>query len=215
MESSNRIKSNIKDKTLINKKRGHIANKSVELFIKKGYHQTTVREIAKATGMSMGALYDYIRTKEDILFLVCDHIHTTVSNKLKNSFTEEKNALENLKVAISEYYTIIDEIQDYMLLLYQETKSLNKNARKYVFKAELELTEIFENILKQCIKEKSIGLKNTEVKLVAQNIMVVGQMWAFRRWVLSRDNTLNSYIERQTALILNGITLISGKKLYE
>jgi len=215
MESSNRIKSNIKDKTLINKKRGHIANKSVELFVKKGYHQTTVREIAKATGMSMGALYDYIRTKEDILFLVCDHIHTTVSNKLKNSFTEEKNALENLKVAISEYYTIIDEIQDYMLLLYQETKSLNKNARKYVFKAELELTEIFENILKQCIKEKSIGLKNTEVKLVAQNIMVVGQMWAFRRWVLSRDNTLNSYIERQTALILNGITLISGKKLYE
>ncbi len=215
MESSNRIKSNIKDKTLINKKRDHIANKSVELFVKKGYHQTTVREIAKASGMSMGALYDYIRTKEDILFLVCDYIHTTVSNKLKNSFTEEKNALENLKVAISEYYTIIDEIQDYMLLLYQETKSLNKNARKYVFKAELELTEIFENILKQCIKEKSIGLKNTEVKLVAQNIMVVGQMWAFRRWVLSRDNTLNSYIERQTALILNGITLISGKKLYE
>ncbi len=215
MESSNRIKSNIKDQTLINKKRGHIASKSVELFVKKGYHQTTVREIAKATGMSMGALDDYIRTKEDILFLVCDHIHTTVSNKLKNSFTEEKNALENLKVAISEYYTIIDEIQDYMLLLYQETKSLNKNARKYVFKAELELTEIFENILKQCIKEKSIGLKNTEVKLVAQNIMVVGQMWAFRRWVLSRDNTLNSYIERQTALILNGITLISGRKLYE
>jgi len=206
MESLNRIKSNIKDKTLINKKRGHIANKSVELFVKKGYHQTTVREIAKASGMSMGALYDYISTKEDILFLVCDHIHTTVSNKLKNSFIEEKNALENLKVAIGEYYNIIDEIQDYMLLLYQETKSLNKNARKYVFNAELELTGIFENILKQCIKEKSIGLKNTEVKLVAQNIMVAGQMWAFRRWILSRDNTINSYIERQTALILNGIT---------
>jgi len=206
MESLNRIKSNIKDKTLINKKRDHIANKSVELFVNKGYHQTTVREIAKASGMSMGALYDYISTKEDILFLVCDYIHTTVSNKLKNSFIEEKNALENLKVAIGEYYNIIDEIQDYMLLLYQETKSLNKNARKYVFNAELELTGIFENILKQCIKEKSIGLKNTEVKLVAQNIMVVGQMWAFRRWILSRDNTINSYIETQTSLILNGIT---------
>jgi AcrR family transcriptional regulator len=51
MESLNRIKSNIKDKTLINKKRGHIANKSVELFVKKGYHQTTVREISKASGM--------------------------------------------------------------------------------------------------------------------------------------------------------------------
>ena len=199
------IKSKIKDKTLINKKRGHIANKSVELFVKKGYHQTTVREIAKASGMSMGALYDYISTKEDILFLVCDHIHSTVNNKLKSSFTGEKNSLQYLKDAIKEYYTIIDEIQDYMLLLYQETKSLNKNARKYIFNAELELTIIFENILKQCIREKTISLKNKDTTLVAHNIMVTGQMWAFRRWAISRDISLKIYIERQTEMIFKGI----------
>jgi AcrR family transcriptional regulator len=205
MENFLLIKSKIKDKTLINKKRGHIANKSVELFVKKGYHQTTVREIAKASGMSMGALYDYISTKEDILFLVCDHIHSTVNNKLKSSFTGEKNSLQYLKDTIKEYYTIIDEIQDYMLLLYQETKSLNKNARKYIFNAELELTIIFENILKQCIREKSISLKNKDTTLVAHNIMVTGQMWAFRRWAISRDISLKIYIERQTEMIFKGI----------
>jgi len=206
MESLQLIKSNIKDKTLINKKRGHIASKSVELFVKKGYHQTTVREIAKASGMSMGALYDYISTKEDILFLVCDYIHTTVNGKLTGSFTDENNSLQNLKNAIKEYYTVIDEIQDHMLLLYQETKSLNKIARKYIFNAELELTAIFENILKQCIREKTVSLKNKDTKLVAQNIMVTGQMWAFRRWAISRDITLKTYIEKQTEIILNGIT---------
>ncbi len=205
MENFLLIKSKIKDKTLINKKREHIANKSVELFVKKGYHQTTVREIAKASGMSMGALYDYISTKEDILFLVCDHIHSTVNNKLKSSFTGEKNSLQYLKDAIKEYYTIIDEIQDYMLLLYQETKSLNKNARKYIFNAELELTIIFENILKQCIREKTISLKNKDTALVAHNIMVTGQMWAFRRWAISRDISLKIYIERQTEMIIKGI----------
>ena len=205
MENFLLIKSKIKDKTLINKKRGHIANKSVELFVKKGYHQTTVREIAKASGMSMGALYDYISTKEDILFLVCDHIHSTVNNKIKSSFTDEKNSLQYLKDAIKEYYTIIDEIQDYMLLLYQETKSLNKKARKYIFNAELELTIIFENILKQCIREKTISLKNKDTTLVAHNIMVTGQMWAFRRWAISRDISLKIYIERQTEMIFKGI----------
>lgn len=205
MENFLLIKSKIKDKTLINKKRGHIANKSVELFVKKGYHQTTVREIAKASGMSMGALYDYISTKEDILFLVCDHIHSTVNNKIKSSFTDEKNSLQYLKDAIKEYYTIIDEIQDYMLLLYQETKSLNKKARKYIFNAELELTIIFENILKQCIREKTISLKNRDTTLVAHNIMVTGQMWAFRRWAISRDISLKIYIERQTEMIIKGI----------
>lgn len=205
MENLQLIKSNIKDKNLINKKRGHIAEKSVELFVKKGYHQTTVREIAKASGMSMGALYDYISTKEDILFLVCDHIHTTVNDKLKSSFTDENNSLLHLKDAIKEYYTIIDEIQDYMLLLYQETKSLNKNARKYIFNAELELTIIFENILKQCIREKTISIKIKDTALVAHNIMVTGQMWAFRRWAISKDISLGKYIEIQTERIIRGI----------
>ena len=69
-DSKTRIASNIKDKDLINVRRQELVNAAVELFVKKGFHKTTVREIAKEFGMSMGALYDYIRTKEDILFLV-------------------------------------------------------------------------------------------------------------------------------------------------
>lgn len=205
MKNLKRIKSNIKDSTLVNRRRIQIAETSVELFVKKGYHQTTVREIARSSGMSMGALYDYIRTKEDILFLVCDHIHSTVSRKLKETLFEEKNALDNLKDAIREYFKIIDEIQNYMILLYQETKSLNKKARKYIFKAEEELIGIFKSILNRCIEEKSIVLDKSDVNLVAHNIMVTGQMWAFRRWALSRDFSLNRYIKIQTELLLHGI----------
>ncbi len=92
-----------------------------------------------------------------------------------------------------------------MLLLYQETKSLSKSARKYIFSAENELTSIFEDILKQCIKEKSIGINQRKAKLVAHNIMVTGQMWAFRRWILKDSYSINSYIKSQTELILNGV----------
>ena len=191
------IESNIKDKDLIDTRRREIVNAAVELFVRKGFHQTTVREIAREFGMSMGALYDYIRTKDDILFLVFDHIHTTVSNKLQESVVTEN--------AISDYFIIINENQDYMLLLYQETKSLSKAARKYIFVAENELTSIFEDILKQCIKEKTVRINNRKTKLVANNIMVIGQMWAFRRWVLRDNYSINSYIKTQTELILKGI----------
>lgn len=199
------IESNIKDKDLVDTRRREIVNAAVELFVRKGFHQTTVREIAKEFGMSMGALYDYIRTKEDILFLVCDHIHTSVSNKLKESVVSEKTGIEILKNAISDYFIIIDKNQDYMLLLYQETKSLSKAARKYIFVAENELTSIFEDILKQCIKEKTVSINHRKTKLVANNIMVIGQMWAFRRWVLHDNYSINSYIKTQTELILKGI----------
>ena len=203
--SNGAIKSKVKDKQLVDIRRQEIINAAVGLFVKKGYHETTVREIAKEFGMSMGTLYDYIRTKEDILFLVCDHIHNTVSNKLRESSAVRRDALGNLKKSIEDYFTIIDELQDYMLLLYQETKSLGKSARKYIYIAELRLTAIFEGILMQCINEQSVKLRKKDINIVAHDIMVKGQMWAFRRWALSKNISLNSYIEKQTKLILEGI----------
>ena len=200
----NKIKSKIKDKELVDTRRIELVNAAVELFVRKGFHQTTVREIAREFGMSMGALYDYIRTKEDILFLVCDHIHGSVSNKLKESLQSEKSGMEILKNAISDYFIIIDENQDYMLLLYQETKSLSKAARKYIFVAENELTSIFEDILKQCIKEKTVSINHRKTKLVANNIMVIGQMWAFRRWILRDNSSIPYSTKTQTELILKG-----------
>lgn len=205
-DSKSRIASNIKDKDLIDVRRQELVNAAVELFVKKGFHKTTVREIAKEFGMSMGALYDYIRTKEDILFLVCDHIHKSVSEKLQSALVGKKDARENLKNAIRDYFTIIDEIQDYSLLLYQETKSLNRTDRNYILSAEKELVAIFENIIAHGIREKIFKIDRSTAKIVAENIMVEGQMWAFRRWSIQKSYTLKNYIKIQTDLILRSIT---------
>ncbi|NIT13103.1 MAG: TetR family transcriptional regulator [Candidatus Dadabacteria bacterium] len=201
----NTIKSKIKNKELLSAKRGEIINATSRLFVRKGFHATSVREIAKESGMSMGALYDYIRTKEDILFLVCDHIHSTVSTKLRESLGSNKPALQILKKAIKDYFKIIDENQDYMLLLYQETKSLSKKARKYIFNAENELTSIFEDILRQCVREKTIRISSKMCKIVAHNIMVTGHMWAFRRWALHNNFSISTYTNYQTEILLKGI----------
>jgi AcrR family transcriptional regulator len=201
-----RIVSNIKNEELINLRRQELVNAAVKLFVKKGFHKTTVREIAKEFGMSMGALYDYIRTKEDILFLVCDHIFKSVSDKLEASLETEKDPKEKLKDAIRDYFIIIDSIQDYTLLLYQETKSLNRKDRNYVLSAEMELTKIFENIITQGIKEKTFKIDKRTAKIVANNIMVQGQMWSFRRWVAQKNFSLNNYIKIQTDLIINSIS---------
>lgn len=205
-DSETQIASNIKDKDLINVRRQELVNAAVELFVKKGFHKTTVREIAKEFGMSMGALYDYIRTKEDILFLVCDYIFKSVSDKLQSSLGGRKDARENLRNAIRDYFTIIDEIQDYSLLLYQETKSLNRKERNYILSAENDLTAIFENIILQGIREKTFKIDRSSAKIVAHNIMVEGQMWAFRRWAIQKDYTLKRYIKIQTDLILKSLT---------
>ena len=197
------IETNVKDKHLIEVRRMEIVKAAVDLFVRKGFHKTTVREIAQRFGMSVGTLYEYIRTKEDILFLVCDYIHTSVSMRVRPSLRITSDNTETLKRAIKIYFEIVDEMQDYIIFLYQETKSLSKEARKYIFNAEDEMTQIFEGIISKGEKEGSFSVEKKDIPLIAHNIMVLGQMWAFRRWVIQRNYTLERYIEIQTNSILS------------
>ena len=200
------IESRVKDKQLIEIRRMEIVKAAVELFVRKGFHRTTVREIAQKFGMSVGTLYEYIRTKEDILYLVCDYIHTSVSERVKPSLETTGNTMERLRNAIRSYYVIVDEMQDYVLFLYQETKSLSYNARKYIFKSEEEMTSIFEEIILQGIEDGTFKISRKDVNFLANEIMVTAQMWAFRRWILQKNYTLERFIELKCSLIVKELT---------
>lgn len=73
----------------------------------------------------------------------------------------------------------------------------------YVLKKEEEITSLFEEILQRGIRDGTLTLDPSVVKLMAHNIMVLGQMWTFRRWSLKRLYTLEEYTRHQTALLLN------------
>lgn len=200
------IESRVKDKQLIEIRRMEIVKAAVELFVRKGFHRTTVREIAQKFGMSVGTLYEYIRTKEDILYLVCDYIHTSVSERVKPSLETTGNTMERLRNAIRSYYVIVDEMQDYVLFLYQETKSLSYNARKYIFKSEEEMTSIFEEIILQGVEDGTFKISRKDVNFLANEIMVTAQMWAFRRWILQKNYTLERFIELKCSLIVKELS---------
>ncbi|MCT6816112.1 MAG: TetR/AcrR family transcriptional regulator, partial [Lysinibacillus fusiformis] len=61
------VQSTVKDENLIAIRREQMIQGAIKLFKEKGYHRATTREIAKAAGFSIGTLYEYIRTKEDVL----------------------------------------------------------------------------------------------------------------------------------------------------
>lgn len=141
------VKSSVKDESLIEMRRRQIVNAALKLFKEKGFHRATTREIAKAAGFSIGTLYEYIRTKEDVLYLVCDDIYNQVTKRLSQISTSS-GTIEELKEAIKQYFLLIDSMVDEFTIMYQETKTLPKNAQVYVLNKEFEMVALFERILK-------------------------------------------------------------------
>lgn len=185
---------------------------AVALFKEKGFHRTTTREIAKASGFSIGTLYEYIRTKEDVLYLVCDHIYDEVQERLQKDLDTKKGTLQSLERGIANYFRVMDELQSEVLVMYQEAKSLNKDALPYVLRKEMEMVAMFEDVIARCVENGEISLSEKQVKMIAHNIFVQGQMWGFRRWALQKLYTLEEYITLQTELLFSGITRMGGEQ---
>ncbi|CEG21914.1 putative HTH-type transcriptional regulator YfiR [Planococcus massiliensis] len=203
MNKKREIQSSVKDESLIEKRRAQMIRGAVTLFKEKGFHRTTTREIAKASGFSIGTLYEYIRTKEDVLYLVCDSIYDEVHARL-DALDVDTGSLDVLITAIEHYYSLIDDMQDEYVVMYQESKSLPKDALRYVLDKEMEMVSLFERLLTECADSGEIAMAPKEIKLAANHLFVQGQMWAFRRWAL-RDYTIQEFIELQTKFLLQGM----------
>ncbi|MFZ0369707.1 MAG: TetR/AcrR family transcriptional regulator [Halobacillus sp.] len=200
--AENQVPSSIKDEVLVMKRRNQMIKGAVTLFIEKGFHKTTTREIAKASGFSIGTLYEYIRKKEDVLFLVCDSIYQRVKERMEASIDPTQTSIKSLIHAIQSYFQLMDDMQDEVLVMYQEVKSLSREAQEYVLQKERDMVAMLEQVILNSLPEHH---SKEEVKLIANNIFVQGQMWGFRRWILQRSFTLESYTDGQIQLLLQGL----------
>ncbi|WP_020588338.1 TetR/AcrR family transcriptional regulator [Desulfobacter curvatus] len=197
------VPTQIKNEKLVRKRRQQIIDATVKLSIEHGYHNTTTRMIAKAAGFSIGSLYEYISSKEDLLYLVCSAIHEEVQKAVEDALSGEVCEKTQLATAIRRYFIVCDKMSDHVLLMYQVTQFLPDKWKKRVLDTELDISNTFIKALTQLSGKNDFPhLDEKACSLVGHNISVLGHMWAFRRWYLKKNFTIDQYISTQTDFIL-------------
>lgn len=204
------IPTQVKDPDLVKRRRRQIADAAVQLFVDKGFHKTTTRQIARAAGFSIGSLYEYFTSKEDILYMVCESIHAEVERGVTAAMSQAKGGRDALIKIIHEYFMVCHQMSDFILLIYQETQSLPSQWQKRVLENELRITGLFVKALARIAKTGDlVNLKEKNLELAAHNIVVLGHMWTFRRWYLARHYSIEDYINLQTGILLG---MYAGEK---
>lgn len=201
------VPTQIKNPDLIDKRRLQIVDAAVKLFIDKGFFRTTTREIARTAGISTGLLYEYVASKEDVLYMVCDAIHAEVEQAVAEALKKAAAGRDILPEMIREYFLVCHRMSDHILLIYQETRTLPPHWRKRVLENEVKLTGIFIKALEKMVAVSELpSLDQDSIELIAHNITVLGHMWTFRRWFLANRYTIDEYIRLQTDFILGKST---------
>jgi len=170
-----------KSSDLYKKNQLKIIKKATNLFMKNGYVQTSMRQIAKAAGIDIGNLYYFIRRKDQILFLAFDMLHTPAAELFeKHNIFDIKEPEDQLRKAVRELVSINYDYKEQILLLYRESKALPKNFLKIILQRESLLVRHFEEILHKLAVKEGFHIQNSA--FVANMIVYQSSLYPLRRW---------------------------------
>jgi AcrR family transcriptional regulator len=201
------IKVKIKNPHRISLRRMQIINGAIKVFSEKGFHNATVREIADASGVTEGTLYNYIRCKEDIIYIVYDYTTRILRDEINKAIEAIKDPKERLKAALLQNLHTINRYQDLIMFLYRESGSLHREDLYLILHRESDYIKLFERLLKDYFKGQ--GIDPVRLKLGADLLAYIPVIVSFRRWSLNRRiKSIDKVIAGIVEFVLHGIDFI-------
>ncbi|TAL30344.1 MAG: TetR/AcrR family transcriptional regulator [Spirochaetes bacterium] len=196
------VPTQIKNQGLIERRRRQIIEAAVELFVDRGFHKTTTRQIAARAGLASGSMYEYVASKEDILYLVCNAIHEEMERSIGEVMVRAGQDRQVLEDIIREYFMVCHRMRDHILLIYQEAKSLPAQWRERVLQNDIRIAGIFADYIRGLMESGALQKRDEAViEMIAHNVTVLGHMWTFRRWFFGKRFSIEEYTSVQTEFI--------------
>jgi AcrR family transcriptional regulator len=179
-----KVATQVQSDKLVSNRREQIINAAITVFHSRGYHVATTSDIAQEAGLTQSNLYNYVKSKQDVLLLVCSHLvglYNKIIDDIIASHDDPHTCLvEGLEAIIKVMGTHRHEVQ----LLYHETHSLEKRDRMAVLAAISGFIERFESLLIR-YEESNGKLELRNTRLAANLLTFVPAIVALRSWDLA------------------------------
>ena len=125
-----------------------LIEQSARLFREKGYGNTTVRDIAAATGVHAGSWFYYFKTKQDILQAVIEHGLTVALADIEAIDIDHLPPREAMRQLVRAHlYTILAPHQDFIPVMLYEWRSLDAQAQERIIALKDRYEDIWTRVI--------------------------------------------------------------------
>ena len=142
--------------TRYDRRLAEILTHATEVFCKKGYEGASMRDLSRASGMSLAGLYYYFESKERLLFLIQKHTFTTIVQKLKARLEGVSDAEERIRIFILNHLEYFLANQAAMKVLSHEAESLKNSFASEVAAIKREYYRICVGLLDDLKRDRSL-----------------------------------------------------------
>jgi len=177
--SENRKSIRVKKENTVLKNLERIFSATLKISNKKGFQAMSMRDLSQETNLSMGALYSYFSSKDELLEMMQHQRRTITRRILEEHISLATEPLAKLRVAIRSHLYLSENMQPWFYFSYMEAKNLSKKEQQLAVDGELYTEKIIEDILQEGKRQGVFKIQNC--RLTASMIKAMMQDWYLKR----------------------------------
>jgi TetR/AcrR family transcriptional regulator, cholesterol catabolism regulator len=124
---------------------------AARIFCEKGYEGASMRDLSRATGMSLAGLYHYFASKDELLYLIQKHTFRTIIDRLRQRLATSSDPEERIRIFLENHLEYSLDNKEAMKVLTHEDETLKNEhgtevraIKREYYRICLDLLEDFE-----------------------------------------------------------------------
>ncbi len=181
-------------------RRREVTREAAKLFAQKGYHGTSIGDIAEALGVQKGSLYSHIASKEDLLYETmregAEAFHAAL-----DAIPEDTPAVDKIRLALRGHLRVVAEQLDVATVFVQEWRYLEGERRDEIVAERRRYEERIRDLFREGreLSELRADLDETAAAL----LLLSAANWAYTWLQPGRDT--DEIADRFFALLVDGM----------
>ncbi|TCS96852.1 TetR/AcrR family transcriptional regulator [Hazenella coriacea] len=183
------------------KRKEEILQIACQLFSKKGYHATTIRDISEACGILAGSLYAHINSKEDLLFEITDRGAEAFLQSIQQIVDSKATATEKLSQALTAHIRVIEQNLEAATVFFHEWKALSTDRLQQIQDKRDQYEEMWAQIIREGVN--SGEFRQLDEKFARLLILSVGN-WLYQWFQPDQECSAEEIAERFIHMMMMG-----------
>ena len=183
-----------------------ILEHATDVFYERGYEGSSMRDLSRATGMSLAGLYYYFESKEKLLYLIQKHTFTTIIEQLRHRLKAEQDPEARVRIFILNHLEYFLSNQKAMKVLSHEDDVLKNGFGTEIAAIKREYYKICRGLLEE-LKSRSGREFDTRIAVLS----LFGMMnWIYTWHHPKTDADAESLARQMGDIFLHGLNCNSN-----
>jgi AcrR family transcriptional regulator len=179
-----------------------ILKAAAKIFAAKGFHRTSVRDIARATKMSLAGLYYYFTTKEELLYLIQERCFVTLLQRWERAATGEMDVRTRIRLFAENHLSFFCHNMQEMKVMAHEDESLTGEYEDKILVLKRRYVKVVTDLIEE-LQQKE-GAKGVDLRVAT--FALFGMMnWIYTWYQPKRDLPFPQLIDQMLRIYFFGM----------